>query len=76
MLRTAFFEDFKRFQDHVGGFEFAGSASEILRGLHYRQRHLTGCRVRWLRGEYTTKTEARADLGVRRILTMRTFMTA
>jgi len=52
----------------VGGFEFA----EVLR--HFQKSHFDreergkSCAIRWLRAEYPTKTEARQDLGVRRII--------
>ncbi|MGJ8724619.1 MAG: ATP-binding protein [Roseibacillus sp.] len=61
-------EDIGEFQNLVGGFEFA----EVLRlyYLAWQEGDDTkkACCLRWLRAEYTTKTEARQDLGVRRII--------
>ncbi|MFO1459466.1 MAG: ATP-binding protein [Verrucomicrobiota bacterium] len=60
--------DLKELQEHVGGFEFA----QVL-GIYY-EAHLAGVEekqaaaLRWLRGEFSTKTEARELLGVRRII--------
>jgi len=56
--------DLRELQEHVGGFEFA----EVL-GKYY-EAHLAGndalqaAALRWLRGEFSTKTEARELLGV------------
>jgi len=55
-------------QDCVGGFEFAEVLSIYYEGYATGNDTLQGAALRWLRGEYTTKTEARADLGVRRII--------
>lgn len=55
-------------QDLVGGFEFLS----VLK--HYYRAHLAGndvaqaAALRWLRAEYSTKTEARQELGVRSII--------
>lgn len=60
--------DLRSLENHVGGFEFA----EVVR--HYYLGHENGddsqqsAALRWLRAEYTTKTEARQVLGVRRII--------
>ena len=60
-------------EGYVGGFEFA----EVLR--HFQKSHFENddrgksCAIRWLRAEYPTKTEAREDLGVRRIIDDETF---
>lgn len=60
--------DLADLQDFVGGFEFA----EVMR-IYYRatvsgNEAEKAAALRWLRGEYQTKTEARQDLGVRRII--------
>jgi hypothetical protein len=55
-------------QDYIGGFEFAEVLSKYYEGYVTGNDALLGAALRWLRGEYTTKTDARADLGVRRII--------
>jgi hypothetical protein len=61
-------EDLKDLQDSVGGFEFAEVLSKYYEGYVNGDDTLQGAALRWLRGEYTTKTDARAELGVRRII--------
>ena len=67
-VKRRIFADLKDLQDSVGGFEFAEVLSKYYEGYATGNDNLQGAAVRWLRGEYTTKTEARADLGVRRII--------
>jgi hypothetical protein len=67
-VKKRIFEDLKGLQDHVGGFEFAEVLAKYYEGYITANDALQGFALRWLRGEYTTKTEARADLGVRRII--------
>lgn len=52
----------------VGGYDFAAVVGAYWRGHDTGDVALTSSAVRWLRGEYTTKTQARADLGVRAII--------
>ncbi|MEJ7570276.1 MAG: ATP-binding protein [Gaiellaceae bacterium] len=52
----------------VGGYDFAAVIAGYWRGHDSGDAALTSAAVRWLRGEYTTKTDARADLGVRAIV--------
>lgn len=61
-------EDLRDLQNHVGGFEFAEVVRAFYRGYVEKNDALQAAALRWLRGEYTTKTEARSDLGVRRIV--------
>lgn len=61
-------EDLRDLQNHVGGFEFAEVVRAYYRGYVEKNDALQAAALRWLRGEYTTKTEARTDLGVRRIV--------
>jgi len=61
-------EDLRDLQNHVGGFEFAEVVRAFYRGYVEKNDALQAAALRWLRGEYTTKTEARTDLGVRRIV--------
>lgn len=66
-------EDLRDLQNFVGGFEFAEVARAYYRGHVEKNDALQAAALRWLRGEYTTKTEARQDLGVRRIIDDETF---
>jgi hypothetical protein len=67
-VKKRIFEDLKGLQDHVGGFEFAEVLTKYYEGYVAGNDGLQSAALRWLRGEYTTKTEAREDLGVRRIV--------
>jgi hypothetical protein len=55
-------------REMVGGYDFAEVIAAYWRGHDGGDAALTAAAVRWLRGEYTTKTDARADLGVRVII--------
>lgn len=61
-------DDLRDLQNHVGGFEFAEVVAAFYRGYVEKQDALQAAALKWMRGEYPTKTEARADLGVRRII--------
>ncbi len=52
----------------VGGFDFANVIGAYWRGYDTGQDQLKQDAVRWLRGEFTAKTDARAALGVRSIV--------
>jgi len=67
-VKRRIFEDLKSLQDHVGGFEFTEVLAKYYEGYISGNDALQGAALRWLRAEYTTKTEARQDLGVRRII--------
>lgn len=53
----------------VGGYDFAEVIAAYCRGHETGNEAMKGAAIRWLRGEYATKTEARQDLGVRTIVT-------
>ncbi|TBL76131.1 ATP-binding protein [Paenibacillus thalictri] len=55
-------------EDLVGGFDFAKILGSYFDAYIQDNRHLQTCVLRWLRGEYATRTEARNDLGVRDII--------
>lgn len=55
-------------RDMVSGYDFATVVAAYARGYETGNDALQAAALRWLRGEYTTKTEARADLGVRTII--------
>lgn len=67
-VKKRIFEDLKDLQDSVGGFEFAEVLTKYYDGYATGNDNLQGAALRWLRGEFTTKTDARAALGVRRII--------
>jgi hypothetical protein len=67
-VKRRIFEDLKSLQEHVGGFEFAEVLAKYYEGYVSGNDALQASALRWLRGEYTTKTEAREELGVRRII--------
>ena len=52
----------------VGGFAFAQVIQKYWEGYQNGDVALQGDAIRWLRGEYTTKTDARQDLGTRRYI--------
>jgi hypothetical protein len=60
--------DLRGMQDYVGGFEFAEVLTRYYEGYVNHNDGLQGAALRWLRAEFTTKTEAREALGVRRII--------
>ncbi|HSY09377.1 MAG TPA: ATP-binding protein [Candidatus Dormibacteraeota bacterium] len=67
-VKRRIFADLKDLQDSVGGFEFATVLSKYYEGYATGNDSLQSAALRWLRGEFTTKTEARAALDVRRII--------
>lgn len=52
----------------VGGYDFAAVVAAYWRGHDTGSEQLKADAVRWLRGEFTTKTDAKAALGVRIII--------
>jgi len=52
----------------VGGFDFVRVLMQYFKGFVEDNNSLQRSALRWLRGEYSTKTEARGDLGVRAII--------
>lgn len=58
----------KPLQDYVSGYDFAAVLEQYYRGYTAQNEALQQAAIRWLRAEYTTKTEARQDLGVRTII--------
>jgi hypothetical protein len=52
----------------TGGYDFAEVVGAYWRGHDTGDEHLKAAAVRWLRGEYATRTDARAALGVRTII--------
>lgn len=52
----------------VNGYDFADVLASYCRGFEEGNEQLKNDAIRWLRGEFTTKTDARAALGVRTIV--------
>jgi hypothetical protein len=52
----------------TGGYDFAHVIEQYWRGYDSENDQLKSDAIRWLRAEFTTKTEARAALGVRTII--------
>lgn len=55
-------------QEYVGGHDFAAVLKTYWRGSEEGNDSLKAAALRWLRAEYSTKTEARQALGVRNII--------
>jgi hypothetical protein len=64
-------EKLKPLLDRVGGYAFADVLGKYLEGYLTEDDALQEAALRWLCGEYTTRTEAREALGVRSIVTDR-----
>ena len=66
-MDAAIREQLREMEFLVGGFDFARVITEYYRAASEEDGEADGQRaaacLRWLRGEYTTKTEARRDLG-------------
>ena len=59
--------------DYVGGYDFARVIEAYWRGHEKGDDELMSNALRWLRAEYSTKTEARSALGVRTIISDTSF---
>lgn len=55
-------------QEFVGGYDFATVLKAYWRGSEASNEELKLAALRWLRGEFSTKTEAKKSLGVRTII--------
>lgn len=56
------------FEELTGGFEFSEVIRRYWEGHETGNDELTSAALRWLRGEYATRTDARKALGVRTII--------
>ncbi len=61
-------DQLKPLEDLVSGHDFANVIGKYVEGYQQSKELLTSSALRWLRAEYRTKTEAKADLGVRSII--------
>ncbi|KPB03442.1 ATP-binding protein [Bacillus sp. CHD6a] len=57
-----------KMDDLIGGFDFSRILIQYFKGFVEDNNELQRKAIKWLRGEYNTKTEARTDLGVRNII--------
>src|SRR5208283_1695830 len=55
-------------QQEVGGYDYSVVLKAYLRGSDQGDEELKTAALRWIRGDYSTKTEARMALGVRTII--------
>lgn len=62
-------ERLEELTEMVGGYDFAAVIAAYCRGHETANEELQAAAIRWLRGEYATKTDARQALGVRTIVT-------
>lgn len=67
-VQKAIIKTLRPLQELVSGFDFATVLGKYYEGYRTHNEDLQGSALRWLRGEYTTKTEAREALGVRTII--------
>ena len=58
----------QRLTELVGGYDFAEVINAYYQGYENDNDELKSNAIRWLRAEYSTKTEAKQDLGVRTII--------
>lgn len=65
---TVIREGLSSLSEMVGGYDFAEVIAAYWRGHEEDREDLKSSAIRWLRAEYTTKTDARRDLGVRTII--------
>lgn len=68
-VESKIYEVTREAENQVGGFDFACVINAFYRAYKNEDDSLRGSALRWLRGEYTTRTEARKDLGVSSIIT-------
>lgn len=58
----------ERLSEMVNGYDFASVIASYWKGFDSGNEQLKSDAIRWLRGEFATKTDARAALGVRAIV--------
>ncbi|MDN2583393.1 ATP-binding protein [Aquibium sp. ELW1220] len=67
-VETVIDERLAHLQEHIGGYDYATVLKAYWRGSEEGDEILKASALRWLRGEFSTKTEARQSLGVRNII--------
>lgn len=65
---TVIHERLEHLSEMVNGYDFATVIAAYWKGFETGNEQLKGDAIRWLRGEFTTKTDAKAALGVRTIV--------
>lgn len=72
-VSTIIHEKLESLSEMVGGYDFAQVIDAYWTGHNTDNEELKANAVRWLRAEYTTKTDARRDLGVRNYISDNSF---
>ena len=67
-MRAEIFSVTELLEDKVGGFDFATVLNKYYTAMINGDDDMRSCAIRWLRGEYVTKIEARRELGVQGII--------
>ncbi|CAN5683169.1 ATP-binding protein [soil metagenome] len=67
LVRNKIIETTRSFSS-VGGFEFGQAVAKYYEGYANSNPELQRVSLRWLKGEYTAKTDALRDLGIREII--------
>lgn len=67
-VKNLIYEKINSLRDMVHGFDFAKIIDCYYTGVSTGNEDMKNNAVRWIRGEYTTKTEAKQDLGVNVII--------
>ncbi len=62
------FEITRESENQIGGFDFACVINVFYKAYKSGDDAAMGCALRWLRGEYSTRSEAKKDLGVSSII--------
>jgi hypothetical protein len=75
-INAAIHERLGSLSELVGGYDFAKVIESYWMGYEQDREDLKNNAIKWLRAEYSTKTDARKDLGVRTIITDASFYDA
>ena len=67
LVRNKIIETTRSFSS-VGGFEFGQAVAKYYQGYANTDPELQHLSLRWLKGEYTAKTDSLRDLGIREII--------
>lgn len=67
-IYNAINDELRQLQDFVSGYDFSYVLGKYYEAFQKSDESLMRNALRWLRAEYSTKTEAREDLGVRNII--------
>lgn len=67
-MRRQVYSVTEELEDKVGGFDFATVIHKFYLAVINDDEALRSCCLRWLRGEYATRSEAKRELGVQNII--------